>query len=267
MQRYLIGDVQGCLEPLERLLATLPLQPEDQLWFAGDLVNRGPDSLGVLRRVKALGAQARTVLGNHDLHLICVAEGLARMHRSDTLEAVLAAPDRDDLLHWLRHQPLAIAEESWLLVHAGVLPVWTAAQVITLAGEVERVLRGADYRDFLRVMYGNQPAAWQPELTGNDRLRVITNALTRMRLCTVDGVMDFAFKGELPDAPAGLLPWFDLPDRATQDHCVLFGHWSALGLLLRDNVIGADTGCLWGRTLTAIRLEDRVVFQVPCRAS
>ncbi len=264
MPRYLIGDVQGCLEPLQRLLALLPENPANVYWFAGDLVNRGPDSLGVLRLIRSLGAQARTVLGNHDLHLLCVAEGLGRLHRSDTLDAILAAPDRDELLDWLRRQPLAHHEDGYLLVHAGVLPSWRAAEVRLLAAEVEAVLQGPGYRGFLADMYGNQPLAWSPALTGQDRLRLITNALTRLRLCTLEGTIDFAFKGELADAPAGLLPWFDLPGRATADTCVLFGHWSALGLLMRSNLIGADTGCLWGRTLTAVRLEDRAVFAVPC---
>jgi bis(5'-nucleosyl)-tetraphosphatase (symmetrical) len=267
MSRYLIGDIQGCLEPLERLLDVLPWCSGDQLWFAGDLVNRGPDSLGVLRRVRDLGTQAVTVLGNHDLHLICVAAGHARKHRSDTLDAVLAAPDREELLAWLRARPLAHLEEGFLLVHAGVLPAWNAQDTRAFAAEVERWLQGPDHDEFLQVMYGNQPASWSEDLQGFDRLRVITNALTRLRLCTAEGVMDFTHKGELADAPAGLLPWFEVASRATEDHCVLFGHWSALGLLMRERLIAVDTGCLWGRTLTAVRLEDRQVFAVPCASA
>lgn len=265
MSRYLIGDLQGCLEPLERLLDLLPLTAQDRIWFAGDLVNRGPDSLGVLRRVRGLGEQAVTVLGNHDLHLLCVAAGHARSHRSDTLQDVLAAPDREELLAWLRTLPLAHREDGFLLVHAGVLPGWSAATVKTLAAEVEACLRGPDHDAFLQVMYGNLPAKWSDHLRGHERLRVITNALTRLRLCRPDGTMDFGHKGELEDAPPGLLPWFELEPRACEDHCVLFGHWSALGLLMRDHLIAVDTGCLWGRSLTAVRLEDRAVFQVPCR--
>lgn len=265
MARYLIGDVQGCHEPLQRLLASLPLQGDDRLWFTGDLVNRGPDSLGVLRTVRSLGDRAITVLGNHDLHLLCVAAGHARVHRSDTLDPILAAPDREELLDWLRRQPLAYREPGFLLVHAGVLPAWTAEQTCALAREVSDGLNGPEGDAFLRVMYGNQPAQWSPGLQGFDRLRLVTNALTRMRLCTPEGVMDFAHKGELDDAPPGLLPWFDLQPRASADHCVLFGHWSALGLLMRHDVIGVDTGCLWGRSLTAVRLEDRAVFAVPCQ--
>jgi bis(5'-nucleosyl)-tetraphosphatase (symmetrical) len=264
MNRYLIGDLQGCLEPLERLLAALPLEPDDQLWFAGDLVNRGPDSLGALRRVRGLGARARTVLGNHDLHLLCVAAGFERQRRGDTLAAVLAAPDAPELLDWLRCQPLAHLEDNFLLVHAGVLPAWSAPQTRALAAEVEACLGGAGYRDFLRKMYGNEPVAWDPGLRGMDRLRLITNVLTRLRLITPGGVIDFSHKGQPEKAPPGLIPWFDAANRATRDHCVLFGHWSALGLILRPDLIGADTGCLWGRHLTAVRLEDRVVFSVSC---
>ena len=266
MSRYLIGDVQGCLEPLQRLVAGLPLEAGDRIWFTGDLVNRGPDSLGVLRWVRNLGDRALTVLGNHDLHLLCVAAGHARQHRGDTLASILAAPDREELLGWLRHQPLAHLEDSYLLVHAGVLPEWHAAEVRSLAAEVEAVLQGAGHEDFLRVLYGNQPDRWNPELAGVDRLRLVTNALTRLRLCQSDGTMDFAHKGELRDAPAGLVPWFDLDPLAMRDHAVLFGHWSALGLVMRERLIGVDTGCLWGRTLTAVRLEDRAVFAVPCSA-
>lgn len=268
MARYLIGDLQGCLDPLEALLDRLPLEPDDTLWFAGDLVNRGPDSLGVLRCLMALAREGRVrcVLGNHDLHLLGVAEGLARLHRSDTLDALLAAPDRRELLDWLRHQPLAIVEDGFLLVHAGVVPQWTAAQTRACAAEVEAALQGPDWHTFLAAMYGNQPDRWDPALAGLPRLRMITNALTRMRLCNAEGRMDFAFKGELSHAPDGLMAWFDVPGRATADTQVLFGHWSALGLYLRPGLVGVDTGCVWGRALTAVRLEDRAVFQVPGQA-
>lgn len=264
VSRYVIGDVQGCYEPLQRLINTLPLGSDDQLWFTGDLVNRGPHSLQVLRFVKGLGSRARTILGNHDLHLLCLAEGYATPHKGDTLETLLNATDRDELLGWLRTQPLAILEDEFLMVHAGVFPVWSAEQTLRLASEVQRFLSGPHYRDFLAVMYGNYPDCWDEEIRGLDRLRGIINALTRMRLCTPEGRMNFSHKGELADAPAGLFPWFELPHRATEHNTVIFGHWSALGLVLRPNLIGADTGCLWGRTLTAVRLEDRAIFSVPC---
>lgn len=264
MSRYVIGDVQGCVEPLKRLLDTLPLGSDDQLWFTGDLVNRGPHSLEVLRLVKALGPRARTLLGNHDLHLLCVAEGFAKQHKGDTLAEVLDAPDRLELLTWLRSQPLAIQEDGFLMVHAGVFPTWTSEQTIRLANEVQAFLSSPDYRDFLTVMYGNKPDAWDESLSGFDRLRAIINALTRMRLCSPEGIMNFSHKGELADAPIGLIPWFTVPHRATQYDTVIFGHWSALGLVMKPNLIGVDTGCLWGRTLTAVRLENREVFSVPC---
>lgn len=260
----MIGDVQGCLEPLQRLIDILPVGSDDQLWFTGDLVNRGPQSLEVLRLIRSLSPQARTILGNHDLHLLCVAEGYAQQHRGDTLDPILTAPDRVELLNWLRKQPLALYEDGYLMVHAGVFPSWTAEQTVTLAQEVQRFLSGPHYRDFLAVMYGNQPDRWDDSLRGLDRLRAIINALTRMRLCTPDGTMNFSHKGERHDAPPGTLPWFDVTDRATRDDTVIFGHWSALGLMIQPNLLGVDTGCLWGRTLTAVRLEDRAVFSVPC---
>jgi bis(5'-nucleosyl)-tetraphosphatase (symmetrical) len=258
-----IGDVQGCLEPLQRLIDVLPLGPNDQLWFTGDLVNRGPHSLETLRFVQSLGHRARTILGNHDLHLLCVAEGFAQLHRGDTLDPILEASDRDALLAWLRSQPLAIYEEDYLMVHAGVFPSWNAEQTLHLASEVHSCLNGPHYRALLEAMYGNHPDHWDEALVGPDRLRAIINALTRMRLCTPEGIMNFSFKGELAEAPLGLIPWFEVPYRATADCTVLFGHWSALGLVMKPNLIGVDTGCLWGRTLTAVRLEDRSVFSVP----
>jgi bis(5'-nucleosyl)-tetraphosphatase (symmetrical) len=264
LSRYVIGDVQGCIEPLQRLLDTLPLGPDDQIWFTGDLVNRGPHSLEVLRFVKGLGTRARTILGNHDLHLLCVAEGFARLHTGDTLDPILAAPDRDELLTWLRMRALAMYEDGFLMVHAGVFPSWSSEQTIFLAHEVETFLHGPRYQDFLSVMYGNEPNHWDNALVGFERLRSIVNALTRMRLCTPEGRLDFSHKGALADAPNGLIPWFDVPNRLTSDHTVIFGHWSALGLVMKSNLIGVDTGCLWGRTLTAVRLEDRRVFSVPC---
>lgn len=263
MAIYAVGDIQGCHTELVQLLEKLRFDPaSDRLWLVGDLVNRGPGSLEVLRLVKSLGESAITVLGNHDLHLLAVAAGVSRLHRGDTLEAILAAPDRDELLDWLRCQRLLHVEGNHVLVHAGLLPGWTVAQAASLAREVETALRGDDHVDFLTSMYGNKPVAWDDGLAGYKRLRVITNALTRMRICTADGEMEFDFKAEQHKIPAGYLPWFDVPGRASRDATVVFGHWSALGLMVKDNAIALDSGCLWGGPLTAIRLPDRAVTQV-----
>jgi len=265
MATYAIGDIQGCYDQLQRLLDSIAFDPaHDQLWLVGDLVNRGPQSLEVLRFVRDLGAQAVTVLGNHDLHLLVVAAGVRKPHRGDTLDALLAAPDRDELLDWLRQQPLMHTGNGYAMVHAGLLPQWSIAQARALAQEVETALQGPDSSEFLRLMYGNEPVQWRDDLTGYDRLRVIVNAMTRLRLCTAEGVMEFTHKTALKGAPAGYLPWFDLPTRASRDTPVLFGHWAALGLMLRTDVLGLDSGCVWGRRLTAMRLEDRRVFQCDC---
>lgn len=265
MAIYAIGDIQGCYDELQRLLEKIDFDPaQDRLWFVGDLVNRGPDSLAVLRLVKSLGDAAITVLGNHDLHLVAVDAGIGKLHRSDTLDGILNAPDRGELLHWLRQQKLAHREDGYLLVHAGVLPGWTAARAAGLAREVEAVLRGDDYTDFIAHLYGNAPHAWDDDLAGYARWRVIVNAFTRLRICTPQGEMEFKFKGEVENIPPGYLPWFDVPGRRSADATVVFGHWSALGLMVKDNAIALDTGCLWGGPLTAIRLEDRQVFQVAC---
>jgi len=265
MATYAIGDIQGCYNELQRLLDQVAFDTaQDRLWLVGDLVNRGPGSLEVLRLVKSLGESAITVLGNHDLHLLAVAVGVAELHRSDTLDAVLQAPDRDELLHWLRRQRLVHAEGNYVLVHAGLLPQWSVAQAASLAREAEQALQGDDYVTFLSRMYGNSPHCWSNDLTGYKRLRVIVNAFTRTRILTPQGDMEFKFKGEVPNIPAGYLPWYDLPQRASREATVIFGHWSALGLLLREDVIALDTGCLWGGPMTAIRLEDRRLFQVSC---
>jgi bis(5'-nucleosyl)-tetraphosphatase (symmetrical) len=259
-----IGDLQGCAEPLDRLLQGIRPAADEPLWFAGDLVNRGPDSLAALRRVRALGVQATVVLGNHDLHLLAIAGGLRRPHRSDTLDAVLIASDRNALVDWLRTRPLAHLERGHLLVHAGLFPQWTAGQAVELAAEVERVLRGPDWLDFLAVMYGNRPDRWDDALSGDDRLRAIVNALTRMRFVDASGRMDFAVKDGAATAPAGLVPWFDAPGRRSRDVTVVCGHWSTLGLVLRDDLVALDTGCVWGGALSAVRLEDRRTWQVAC---
>ncbi len=267
MATYAIGDIQGCYASLQRLLHEIAFDPSaDRIWLVGDLVNRGPDSLAVLRWAKAHEKSVVTILGNHDLHALVVYEGFAAKHRLDTLDELLAAPDAPSLFDWLRRQRLAYAQNHYLLVHAGVLPQWSTAQVLRLAAEVESALRSEDYRDFLRHMYGNHPDTWRDDLAGMDRLRAITNALTRLRICTADGAMEFKFKGRPADIPAGHHPWFDLPAPARRDSTIIFGHWSALGLMLRDDVIALDTGCLWGGSLTAIRLQDRQLFQVACAA-
>ncbi len=265
MITYAIGDLQGCLLQTKSLLKKIRSEsPDAQLFFVGDLVNRGPSSLQTLRHIRALGDAARVVLGNHDLHLLAAAHGIRKIKAGDPLHEILQAPDRDVLLDWLRHQPMVYATERHLLVHAGVLPQWTVEQTLNLAGEVETVLRSADWVDFLRAMYGNEPAQWNDELQGADRLRCIVNALTRIRFCTVDGRMEFDTNTGIDTAPAGFMPWFDVPGRQTQDVTVVFGHWSTLGLVIRPKLIALDTGCVWGGKLTAVRLDDRQVFQVDC---
>ena len=264
MATYAIGDVQGCYDELARLLEAIRFDAvADRLWFTGDLVNRGPASLACLRRVVALGETATVVLGNHDLHLL-VAEGFARKHRTDTFDDILGAPDREELLVWLRHRPLMHAEGGYALVHAGLLPGWTVAQARALAGEVEAALRGEQFAEFCAAMYGNQPDAWDDALAGMDRLRVITNAMTRLRFCSAQGRMEFAAKGETADAPEGYLPWFAVPGRASAEATVVCGHWATLGLRVEPRLIAVDSGCVWGGALSAVRLEDRAVFQVPC---
>lgn len=268
MAIYAVGDIQGCYTELMQLLEKIRFDPAvDKLWLVGDLVNRGADSLQVLRLVKSLGDSAITVLGNHDLHLLAVAAGTSRLHRGDTLDEILAAPDREELLNWLRNQRLLHVEGDFVLVHAGLLPGWTVKQAVRLAHEVEISLQSVDYINYFSHMYGNQPASWDDSLTGFKRLRVITNALTRMRICTDGGEMEFDFKAEQHKIPQGYLPWFDVPERANGDKTVIFGHWSALGLMVKPNAIALDTGCLWGGPLTAIRLEDREIIQVPCADS
>ncbi len=261
---YAIGDVQGCHHSLKQLLTELAVRPEDRLWFAGDLVNRGPDSLGTLKTIIGLGEQAQCVLGNHDLHLLAAAAGVRAPGRRDTLNEILASPEKATLINWMRRQSLAHCEGDYLMVHAGVHPDWSAGQARALAREVETVLAGNDWADFLAAMYGNRPRQWDPALSGDDRLRAVVNILTRMRYLTPEGELDFEFKGEPDECPPGLLPWFDAPDRQTAGNTVIFGHWSTLGLVERPNLIGLDTGCVWGGSLSAINLATRSVLQVPC---
>ena len=273
MALYLIGDVQGCDAALGRLLDEIAFSPSrDTVVLLGDLVNRGPDSAAVLRRVRGYGASAKSLLGNHDLHLLGVANGARKSGRKDTLDALLAASDRDALLDWLRHQSMAlhlrVGDRDLLMLHAGVLPQWTVSDVLRLAGEVERVLRGPQLGDFVRTMYGNEPDHWREALTGHARLRAIVNALTRLRFCTEAGVMEFESKDGAATAPAGYMPWFDVPGRRTASATVAFGHWSTLGWLSRPDLMSTDTGCVWGGCLSAVRLgattDARELIQVHC---
>lgn len=262
-ETWAIGDLQGCLDSLLALEARLPAKA--RLWLTGDLVNRGPRSLDSLRWAMAQGDRVITVLGNHDLHLLAVAAGIRKAHRTDTLTDILAAPDRDALLDWVRTRPLAHHAQGWLMVHAGVLPQWSVARTLELAGEVQAVLSGPRWIEFLREMYGNKPARWSDGLTGHDRLRVIVNALTRLRFCTPNGKMEFDTKDGAGAPPAGHHPWFDVPGRATAGTPIVFGHWSTLGLLNRPDLLGIDTGCVWGGELTAVRLSDRALVRQACR--
>jgi bis(5'-nucleosyl)-tetraphosphatase (symmetrical) len=265
MARYAIGDVQGCFAALEALLAKIGFdRTRDRLWFVGDLVNRGPQSLEVLRFVRSLGEQAVTVLGNHDLHLIAVESGHAKPHRGDTLDPVLNAPDRAELLQWLRSRRLAYLEDGFLLVHAGLLPQWSGADTVRLAGEVEAVLASPRFGSFVSRMYGDHPDRWDDALAGVDRLRAIVNAMTRMRFCNEQGFMELREKGGPERTPRGFLPWFDIAARRTAELTIVCGHWSTLGFVERPGLVALDSGCVWGGCLTAVRLEDRQVFQVSC---
>lgn len=267
MTTYVIGDVQGCHATMMALVEKIGTQhggrpgQDFHLMLVGDLVNRGPSSLATLRQIRAWGENVSVILGNHDIHLLAAACGVRSLHKTDTVQEILDAPDAAELLDWLRKQPLARLENGHLFVHAGVQPSWTAQQTMALADEVHTALAGPDWRRALVGMFGNTPALWNDELNGDDRLRCILNALTRTRYCASDGTMDFESK-EAGAPPPGLIPWFDLPQRRTCDVTVVFGHWASLGLILRQNLIGLDTGCVWGRQLTAIRLEDRALLQV-----
>lgn len=267
MAHYAIGDVQGCHAELCELLALIGFSPrEDRLWLVGDLVNRGPDSAGVLREVMALGEAARTVLGNHDFHLLTVACGHRRAHRSDTLDGILRAPDRDRLVDWLMARPLVVREDRRLLVHAGLVPGWTAATAQMLGGEVAAKLASADAARFLSVLYGDQPDQWRDDLDQDDRLRYIVNVCTRLRFCTADGRLELREKRGRAHEPAGFRAWFAHENRRSADHLVVCGHWSTLDLALEPNLLMLDSGCLWGGTLTAYRLDDARLFQVPSRS-
>ncbi|MDA8415690.1 MAG: symmetrical bis(5'-nucleosyl)-tetraphosphatase [Betaproteobacteria bacterium] len=262
MSVYVIGDLQGCLEPLERLLRHLPLKRQDRLWFVGDVVNRGPHSLETLCLVRSLGERATVVLGNHDLHLLCVAAGATHSRPGDTLSPILESADRKELLEWVRGWPLLHQEQGVTMVHAGLLPQWTVSQAGQLAGEVSALFRSDLYHDFLPVMYGNIPSHWENSLSGIARWRTIINGMTRLRICSADGAMEFGYKGSLRNIPDGFMPWFAVPQRRSAGEFLVCGHWSALGLHQGGDIQGLDSGCLWGGPLTALRLEDRVLFQV-----
>ena len=264
MALYLIGDVQGCDEPLQRLLETVDFSPSrDTLYMLGDLVNRGPASLGVMRRLSALGDAAQCLLGNHDLHMLALAKGVRQPSRKDTVQDALKAPDAAALIDWLQHRAMAIKAHGWLMVHAGVLPQWSAKQTMALAKEVECALRGSDVAFFLGAMYANTPTQWHDALQGAERLRVVVNALTRLRFCSADGAMEFTSSDTASNPPVGYMPWFSVPSRLTTAIPIAFGHWSTLASGatdanttngLRHNTLALDTGCVWGGCLTAARL-------------
>ena len=263
MSTYAIGDIQGCYAEFLELMQLVAFSShKDRLWLVGDLVNRGPGSLETLRHVKKLGDAAITVLGNHDLHLLTVAAGHTRLHRRDTLRPILDAPDRDELLAWLRTRPLMHVEGKFALVHAGLIPDWTVAEALALAREVEAELAGPRHDAFLRVLYGNEPQ-WRTDLTGVDRLRAIVNVCTRLRFCNARGELEFDEKRGTDHAPEGFAPWFKIAARRSATHTLICGHWSTLELRLEPRIWMLDSGCLWGGTLTALRLEDGAVFQVP----
>ena len=270
MSLYCIGDLQGCNAPFQRLLQTIDFSPSrDTIYLLGDLVNRGPDSLGVLRSLVSLGDAAQCLLGNHDLHLLAITHGVRKPGRKDTAQNILQDRDSARLIDWLRHRQMAIDAHGWLMVHAGVLPQWTRQQTMALAGELEQVLRTPNLnalKDFLQTMYGNTPAQWSDSLLGTDRLRVVINALTRLRFCTQDGVMEFTSTKGADSAPAGYMPWFEVPGRKTAGTPIAFGHWSTLAtgaqgkpsakrvVVMRHNTLPLDTGCVWGGCLSAARL-------------
>jgi bis(5'-nucleosyl)-tetraphosphatase (symmetrical) len=265
---FAIGDIQGCFDALIQLLDEAGFNASrDRLWLVGDLVNRGPQSLEVLRYVKSLGDAAQVVLGNHDLHLIMQADGYGRSSSEDTLDAVLAADDRDELLRWLRSRPLFHQDDEYAMVHAGLLPQWSIERSAELGAEVQAALTATNYREFLANMWGSEPNTWHDDLRGWHRLRVIVNAMTRMRFCTPEGAMEFRAKGPPDRAPGGYQPWFAVPHRASKTHTLICGHWSALGFYREEKLFALDSGCLWGGSLTAVRLEDRHVFQVNCEAA
>ena len=263
MATYAVGDIQGCYHTFKALLERLGFDSsQDSLWLVGDLVNRGSGSLEILRWCFDHQENVKTVLGNHDLHAIAVALGIRESHKNDTLQYMFDAPDANELLTWLRCQPLVVTNGEFTMVHAGLLPQWSIEEVLKHAKEVEQVLHGDNYNSFFGEMYGNEPNVWSDSLEGMARLRLITNAMTRMRICTSTGALDFAFKGEQQNIPSGYMPWFEVPDRKTKKQKIICGHWSALGLYRKNNIYAIDTGCVWGGSLTAMCLETNEIIQV-----
>lgn len=257
---YVIGDVQGCYDDLCRLLENIQYDDKtDQLWFAGDLINRGPKSLQALRFIKKHASAA--VLGNHDIHLIAKALGFGRDHPGDTFDEILTAPDCDELIDWLRHLPLMHHEDGFSMVHAGLIPSWDLAQAMALAQEAQRLLASGELMDFLPHLYGDTPECWHDNLSGFERVRFIINVFTRLRICTDNGQCDFRFKGPVNTIEPPYLPWFKAPSRKTQNDKILFGHWAALECQSHtQNVYALDSGCVWGNHLTAMRLTDGKLF-------
>lgn len=270
MATYAIGDIQGCFKAFSCLLEEAAFNPaQDTLWVAGDLVNRGPDSLSVLRFIKNLGDSAKVVLGNHDLHLLAVAHGIKRASSSDTFDEIINAEDATELLTWLRQQPLLYycPERNYALVHAGLAPQWSIEQALQLSQEVETILKGEHFKDFLIHMYGDEPDQWHNNLRGWERLRVITNHFTRMRLCDANDHLDLLHKHGLEDVRSGFKPWFAHQHRKTRGINILFGHWAALeGESNEDRVFALDTACVWGGRLTMMRLEDHRLFSCSCES-
>ena len=261
MANYLIGDIQGCNSSLGKLLELVDFSPSmDTIYLLGDLINRGPDNVGVLRRLMTLGSSAKSILGNHDIHFLSIEKGLKQTKKGDTVQDILEAQDRSELTSWLRSQPLALKVSNYLLVHAGVHPLWDTQKTLSLAKEAEEVISGPDYVNFLSNMYGNDPDSWSENLTGMDRIRFIVNVLTRMRFCSPSGTLNFNAKSSLHDGPDGFLPWFEIPTRKSKDQMIGFGHWSTAGGTQKNNVVCVDTGCVWGRGLSAYKLPDPTSF-------
>ena len=264
---YLIGDVQGCCGALDRLLAKIDFSPSrDRIYVLGDLINRGPQSLETLRRLRGFGDAAVCLLGNHDLNLLAIAQGVRGLHPGDTMDEILAAPDRDAWLAWLRQCRMAVFEHGWLMLHAGVVPQWDTAQTLQLAGEVETLLRGDALAEFLPQMYGDEPARWSDTLAGAPRWRFVINVLTRTRFVAADGTLDLVTKDGADGAPPGFYPWFEAPQRRTEGTPIACGHWATLGLINRPDLLALDTGCVWGRQLSAARIDGgrREIIQVEC---
>lgn len=268
MANYAIGDLQGCFKPLQQLLTTIRFEPtRDRLWLTGDLVNRGPESLKVLRFLKKLPLQPYIVLGNHDLHFLAVAYQALPPHPKDTFQDILAAEDKEELCDWLRHQPMLQHDTQlgFTMTHAGIFPLWSLEQAKQYAKEIEQLLQGEQYQRFLTNQYGDSPNFWREDLAGWERYRFIVNSFTRMRLCTIDGRLELITKTGLAKVPEGLLPWFEFPDRRAGEDNLLFGHWAALnGKVQQPHIFPLDTGCIWGGCLTAMRLEDQQYFRIKC---